>query len=92
MLKRKEEIMMNKFKSLFIPLLFFFVLQSVSVFAQFKCDKPKYYDLSEDEVNSANSNFYCWEIRYLKRYHNTLSSSLASYYNFYAKDLSDDNI
>ena len=68
-------------------------MQSEVVFsATNKCKFPELYGLSSDEVNMSNSDFYCWEIRYLKQYHNILSTSLSSYYNFYSKNLSKDNI
>ncbi len=70
-----------------------FVIQSSVVFSSTnKCSNPELYGLSSDEVNMSNMELYCWEIKYLKQYHNLLSTSLSSYYDFYSKDLSKKNI
>ncbi len=84
---------MNKIKYILSLIIFFFVMQSgVAVSAPHKCDNPKLYGLSSDEVNMSNADFYCWEIKYLKQYHNTLSINMESYYNFYANNLTKANI
>ncbi|MCR5506603.1 MAG: hypothetical protein K6F04_02005 [bacterium] len=84
---------MNKLKYVFMFLVFAFFMQGgVVLSATSKCPQPELYGLHSDEVNMSNSEFYCWEIRYLKQYHNIISSSLSSYYSFYAKNLDNDKI
>lgn len=56
------------------------------------CQNPTAYNLSYDEVNISNSDFYCWEIRYLRDYQNLLSMNINSYYALYPKNLSIKNI
>ncbi len=84
---------MRKLKYFLMLISFVFVMQSnISFSATHNCQNPELYLLSNDEVNMSNSEFYCWEIRYLKQYHNLLSTSMNSYYSFYAKNLDKDNI
>ncbi|MBR1544332.1 MAG: hypothetical protein IJ638_00095 [Alphaproteobacteria bacterium] len=84
---------MSRLKYVFMFVLFILFMQGSFAFsATLKCPEPELYGLSSDEVNMSNSEFYCWEIRYLKQYHNTISSSLSSYYNFYSKNLDKDKI
>ena len=85
--------MMKKVKYILSFIFILFVMQSKIAFSETKkCLEPKLYGLSSDEVNMSNDEFYCWEIKYLKQYHNLLSTSLTSYYNFYSKKLSKENI
>ena len=84
--------MNKKMNILSFILLIFFVFQSDMVFGSVKCSNPELYGLSSDEVNMSNNEYYCWEIKYLKQYHNIISKSLSSYYDFYAKDLNNKNI
>lgn len=66
----------------------FNILQNSS-FAQTThlCTQPEYYNLSRDEVNISNQEFYCWEIKYLKEYQNRLSMNLNSYLALYPQPL-----
>lgn len=85
--------MNKKIHILSFILFIFFAVQSRVVFSSTnKCSNPELYGLSSDEVNISNGEFYCWEIKYLKQYHNILSLSLSSYYDFYSKDLNKENI
>ena len=85
--------MMKKVRYILSFIFILFVMQSAVAFsATKKCSQPELYGLSSDEINMSNDEFYCWEIRYLKQYHNLLSTSISSYYNFYAKKLSKENI
>ena len=79
-------------KKLFLILSFFIATfgLSVSSFAKTSehlCKNPEYYQLSSDEVNVSNSEFYCWEIKYLKKYQNRLSMDLNSYIALFPQPL-----
>lgn len=82
---------MNKklFYIFVISLCTIFNILPLSSFAQTPhlCTHPEYYNLTRDEVNISNQEFYCWEIRYLKEYHNRLSMSLNSYIALYPQPL-----
>ncbi len=81
---------------IFRQIFLFFILSfclSVKVKAvAHNCKKPEMYNLSATEITSKNTEFFCWEIRYLRDYKNTLSMNLNSYFSLFPKYLSFDNI
>ena len=57
-----------------------------------KCVHYAAYGLTPSDISSENSNLYCWEIRYLRDYKNTLSMNVGAYKSLYPKHLSPENI
>ena len=87
----------NKFKTFFSFTIVFLVmlLSGFSCFSQstiIKCQTPSAYGLSNTEVNLSNSDLYCWEIRYLKEYHNILTMNINSYYQLFPDNISVNDI
>ncbi len=87
----------NKLKTFFSFTIVFLVmlLSGFSCFSQstiMKCQTPSAYGLSNTEVNLSNSDLYCWEIRYLKEYHNILTMNINSYYQLFPDNISVNDI
>ncbi len=83
--------MYNFFKLLFVLFSFYSVDIKAVGFTNHLCNKPNLYNLKNYELSENNKNYYCWEIKYLKEYHNKTTMNFSSYTALFSKitDLTD---
>ena len=85
---------MYKFLKLLFVILSFYSADIKAENKSHKCTTPAAYNLETNELNDNNKNYYCWEIKYLKEYHNQTTMNFSSYKDLFLKitDLTDVEI